>query len=208
MNWSFKIFLPAAFILLITLGTTKSMAAYSARDRQARNTGSQVVTYSSNRSGTLFDLGFYYGQSEAVANPSSGNEWKDITSVYDLKIGYIFDSDFYLGGGYSVRNDSLSSLSLNSSSGGTATVGVGWFWGSGFNLRTYYHINESFGDYKDGTGFQADLGYVVNMTSNFYMGLLYSYRQTTFTSNTTIANFKTWAKKETFPMVTLGFLIK
>lgn len=202
-----KVPLQALFVLFLILVSETSWSAGPARDRLARSGGASAVSYSSNRSGFLFDLGYYYGQSEAVANPSPGNEWKDITSVYDIKLGYVFDSDLYLGGGYTVRTDSLTSIAVNSSSGGSAMLGIGWFWGTGFNLRGYYHINESFGDYKNGTGFQADLGYMVNMTSNFYLGLLFSHRQTVYTSNSTIANFNSWTKKETFPMVTLGFLI-
>ena len=202
-----KILIQGLFVLFVVLVSETSRSASSTRDRQARTGGASAVSYSSNRSGVLFDLGYYYGQSEAVANPSPGNEWKDITSVYDIKLGYVFDSDLYLGGGYTVRTDSLTSIPVNSSSGGSAMLGLGWFWGTGFNLRGYYHIDESFGDYKSGTGFQADIGYIVNMTSNFYLGLLFSHRQTVYTTNNTIANFKTWTKKETFPMVTLGFLI-
>lgn len=200
-------FIWASSVVFIIFYTSLALSAPGNRERQSRSGGAPAVSYSSNRSGMLFDLGYYYGQSEAVANPSPGNEWKDITSVYDIKLGYVFDSDLYLGGGYTVRTDSLTSLSVNSSSGGTAMLGIGWFWGTGFNLRGYYHIDESFGDYKSGTGFQADLGYMVNMTSNFYLGLLFSHRQTVYTSNSTIANFKSWTKKETFPMLTLGFLI-
>lgn len=162
---------------------------------------------SSGRSGVLLDFGIHYGQSEATADPSPGNEWKNISSVYDLKLGYISDSDIYLGAGYSVRTDSLSSQANNSLSGGAVLLGAGWFWGSGFNLRGFYHWNESWGDYKSGTGFQADLGYMMNITSNFYMGLLFSHRQTTFTSNSTIFNFQSWTRKETFPILTFGFLI-
>lgn len=207
MHYTSKLITRPLSVLIIILITSSGWAASSARDRQARSGNSQATTFSSGRSGVLLDLGFFYGQSEAVANPSPGNEWKDITSVYDVKLGYVFDSDLYFGGGYLARNDSLTSLSTNSSNGGTAMLGLGWFWGNGFNLRGYYHLNESLGDYKNGTGFQADIGYMVNMTSNFYMGLLFSHRQTVFTSNSTIANFQTWTRKETFPMVTLGFLI-
>lgn len=207
MNQTYKLLISAISVAFITFQSAQALSASGTRERQARSGGSSNVSYTSNRSGVLFDLGYYYGQSEAVANPSPGNEWKDITSIYDFKLGYVFDSDLFLGAGYTVRSDSLTSLSVNSSSGGTAMLGAGWFWGSGFNLRAYYHVDESFGDYKSGTGFQADLGYSVNMTSNFYLGLLFSHRQTVYTANSTIANFKTWTKKETFPMVTLGFLI-
>ena len=161
-------------------------------------------SFNSSRSGVLFDAGLYYGQTEATADPAAGNEWRNLTSIYDIKLGYIFDSSIYLGGGFSTRNDSSI---LTTSNGGTATVGLGYFWGSGFHLRSFYRINETFGDYSEGAGFQADLGYMTNMSSNFYLGLLLSHRQVKFTKNSTISNFKSFIKKDTQPMVTLGFLI-
>ncbi len=179
---------------------------FSLHSFSATNPREKAVTFSVNtgRSGVLFDTAIYYGQTEATADPAAGNEWKNLTSIYDIKLGYITASSIYLGAEYSARNDASI---LTTTSGGTAAVGIGYFWGSGFHARGFYRINESFGDYKNGTGFQADLGYMVNMSSNFYLGLLLSHRQVTFTTNETIANFKSQIKKDTQPMVTLGFLI-
>ncbi len=188
------------FLILFCLGLNV-VAAVNPREKAV------AFKNLSGRSGVLFDLGYYYGQSEATANPSPGNEWKDLTSVYDVKLGIITESDFYFGGGYMTRSDSLSSQGISSSSGGTAMAGLGYYWGSGFNLRAFYHINETFGNYSSGTGFQADLGYMVNITSNFYLGALLSHRQTVYTSNNSIVNFQTWTRKQTFPMITFGFLI-
>ena len=172
----------------------------------ASNPRERTASFSLNsgRSGVLFDVGLYYGQTEATADPAAGNEWRNLTSIYDIKLGYIFDSSIYLGGGFSNRNESSI---LTTSNGGTGFVGLGYFWGSGFHLRSFYRINETFGDYSDGAGFQADLGYMTNMSSNFYLGLLLSHRQVTFLKNSTISNFKSLTKKDTQPMITLGFLI-
>ena len=193
------LFFLASVGVLVSVVSETATAAQNPREKT-------VAIRSSGRTGTLFDLGLYYGQSEATANPTPGNEWKNITSVYDIKLGFIFDNDFYFGGGYMSRTDSLSSQS-SSVSGGTAILGGGLFWGSGFNFRGYYHVNETWGDYKNGSGFQADLAYFLNMSSNFYMGLELSHRQTTFTQNSTVVGFQSWTRKETFPMVTVGFLL-
>ncbi len=201
MLTKFRVIHLAFWLLLI-----QSAQSAEAAGRAERSQGT-TRTVSSGRSGVLVDLGFFYGQSEATANPAVGNEWQDIKSIYDLKLGYVLESDIYLGAGYSTRTDSLTSLPVASSSGGTAMVGGGIYFGNGFNIRGFYRINESWGDYKNGSGFQLDLAYMVNMTSNFYLGFLFSHRQTVFTSNSTIVNFKTWTRKETFPMLTLGFLI-
>jgi hypothetical protein len=167
------------------------------------------MTFStSSNSGVLLDFGVYYGQSEATANPSTNNEWKDNTSVYDCKLGYILDEGIYVGGVYSARTLSTSSTNTPSTTGSGGGVGTGFFWGNGFHLRGFYHFNEVYGEYKNGTGFQADIGYMMNMSSNFHIGFLISHRQVTFTENRTISGFDFWTRKETFPFITVGFLIK
>lgn len=184
--------------LVLFLSVTDLKAAANPRER--------VASYrmSSGRTGVLFDTAIYYGQSEASAEPAVGNEWKNLTSVYDIKLGYVFNSSIYLGGEFSTRNDAIGPVTSN---GSTGAVGIGLFWGSGFNLRSYYRFDESWGYYSNGTGFQADLGYMHNLTSNFYIGLLVSHRQTTYTKNNLIAGFQSFTKKDTQPMLTVGFLI-
>lgn len=178
--------------------------------------GSSVLAQSSGRSpvkyihaygstGVLFDLGVYYGRSEATANPTAGNTWQNSTSLYDIKFGYITTDSYYLGAEYTTRND--DQVTASNTSGSAAGVGLGYFFGNGFNLRAYYKFNESYGDYSQGSGYQADLGYAANMTSNFYLGFGVSFRQTSFKKNNTITNFDYWTRKETYPFISLGFLI-
>jgi hypothetical protein len=157
------------------------------------------------RTGVLFDPAVYFGQTEATANPVAGNQWQYTTTIYDIKLGYINHNSFYLGGEYTTRSD--NQVYVASTSGTAAGAGVGYFFDNGFNLRVYYKFNEVFGNYLDGTGYQADLGYAVNLTSNFYLGFVISVRQTTFKTNRTITNFDFWTRKETYPFLTLGFLI-
>jgi hypothetical protein len=203
MNKSKLLFLKLVFLFIFF---NQSVQAQSNRGVSSKS--AKPMSYSSGSSGLLFDFGVYYGQSEAVAKPSVGNEWKDVNSIYDVKLGYILVEGLYFGAEYSVRTQSATSTNLNSSTGNAAAFGGGYFWGNGFNLRAYYRLNELSGDYKSGSGFQADLGYMINMSSSFYLGFLVSHRQVTFAENKTIANFDYWTRKETFPFLTLGFLIK
>lgn len=160
--------------------------------------------FSSGRSGVLLDFAVFYGQDEATANPNVGNEYKDNDSVYDIKLGYVFNNDFYFGGDLSVRNYSyLGGTSTGQSTG----AGFGYFFSNNFNVRAFYRFNESYDNYRDGSGFQADLNYLLNLSSNFYLGFLISHRQTTFTTNSQIASFEKWTYKTTFPAISFGFLI-
>jgi hypothetical protein len=155
--------------------------------------------------GTLLDLSVYYSQTEATATPATGNTWQNNTSIYDLKLGYISESQIYFGGLYSIRND--NQVSVSRVDGNSVGVGLGYFGSGGFNIRGYYKFNDTYGDYKDGTGYQAELGYAINPTSSFYLGLCFSVRETTYKTNATIAGFQSWVRKESYPFITLGFLI-
>ena len=155
-------------------------------------------------SGTLFDMALYYSQTEATATPAAGNSWESSTSIYDIKLGYITEGQIYFGALYNIRSD--NQISTNANSGSSAGIGLGYFGYNGFNLRAYYKLNEYYGDYKDGTGYQIDLGYAINPTSSFYLGLNISMRNTIYKMNSTIPGFQSWDRKETYPFITLGFL--
>jgi hypothetical protein len=170
------------------------------------SSGKQVKTISRTYgfAGILADLGIYYSRSEATATPAANNTWESSTSVYDVKLGYIDESHLYYGAIYTSRGD--NQLSLNQTSGSSVGVGLGYFGYNGFNLRGYYKFNDVFGQYEDGTGYQFDLGYAINPTSSFYAGLNVSFRETTYKTNNSIAAFQSWARKETYPFITFGFL--
>lgn len=156
------------------------------------------------KSGLLLDFGLFYGQTEATANPSALNEWQSTTSVYDVKLGKVEDSGLYWGAEYTVRNDNQI-LAVNAAGSG-AGVGLGYFADNGFNARAFYKFSEKYGDYTDGSGYQADFGYSINMTANFFLGFNISIRQTTFRSNPLIASFDYWTRKETYPFISFGFI--
>jgi hypothetical protein len=182
------------FIVLLTF----SQMAFSEPGK------AKAISRSYGRIGALFDISLYYGQSEATANPAAGNSWTNTTAIYDIKAGYITESGVYLGGLFSTRSDNQTSV--DTVSGSSTGVGVGYFGDGGFNLRGYYKFGDTYGDYSEGTGFQADLGYLLNPTSSFFFGINVSIRQTQYKSNTTIAGFDSWTRKETYPFFTFGFL--
>lgn len=154
--------------------------------------------------GLLADVGLHYSLSEATATPSANNTWESSTSIYDLKLGFIDESHLYYGLLYSGRSD--SQLSTDQTTGGALGAGLGYFWYNGFNIRAFYKFNDAFGDYKDGAGYQVDLGFAINPTSHLYLGLNLSVRETTFKSNATVAGFQPWTRRESYPFVTVGYL--
>ena len=155
-------------------------------------------------SGTLADMGLYYSLTEATATPAAGNTWESNTAIYDFKLGYITESKVYYGLLYSGRRDNQTAP--DHSTGAGVGAGIGYFGYNGFNIRGFYKVSDNFGEYKDGTGFQIDLGYAINPTSNLYLGLNISYRETVYKTNATIAGFQPWNRRETYPFVTVGYL--
>lgn len=166
--------------------------------------GGKTISRAYGFSGTLFDMALFYSQTEATATPSTGNTWQSSTSLYDVKLGYITESQFYWGGLYGFRSD--NQVSTSAVSGNALGAGVGYFSHNGFNIRAYYKFNETYGDYKEGSGYQVDIGYTINPTAAFYLGVNLSVRNIIFKSNDIIPSFQSWERKETYPFITLGFL--
>ncbi len=188
------------FFVLLQLAASLSMAQSYNSPKQAKQ-----ISRTYGFVGTLADLGVYYSQSQATANPAAGNSFSNETSVYDVKLGYISESHYYFGALYSAGSD--NQVSSNKASRGTVGAGIGYFGYNGFNLRAYYLLSSTYGDYKDGTGYQVDLGYAINPTSSFYLGLAMSLREVNYKTNATISGFESWVRKETYPFITIGFLI-
>lgn len=156
------------------------------------------------RTGIFFDTGVYLGQTKATADPAPLNQWDTSTSLFDFKLGYITDSHFYFGAEYSSRSD--DQISADTTSGQSTGVGIGFFQEKGFFVRTFYLFNNSFGNYGAGNGYKVDLGYMMNLTANLFIGFSVSHRQTTFKTNPAIIAFDTWTRKETYPFFNLGFV--
>ncbi len=150
----------------------------------------------------FLDGAIYYANTEATANPSTGNEWQFNTSIYELKLGYVFSNSLYMGGEYSARSD--NQIYLTNHLGEASAIGAGYFFENGLNLRVFYRFNEYFGNYSAGRGAQIDLGYMISFGSNYFLGLNFSARQLEFNENLTLVGFKGWTRTETYPLLNLG----
>lgn len=202
MNHRLSVFVLTALILSALFNANFAEAQASSTRSRGRITPGVVV---SGKSGTLFDTAIFYGQSESSADPNVGNQYRNNNTVFDIKLGYVFEPGLYFGGEYTIRNYSYTN---GTDTGYASAIGLGHFWNNGFNFRAYYRFNESIGAYGDGTGYQMDLQYMTNMSSDFYIGVLVSHRETTFKSNAWISGFNQWTYRATNPAVTIGFLIR
>lgn len=58
---------------------------------------------------------------------------------------------------------------------------IGYYHYSGFNLLAIYDVSAKLGAWSKGSGFQADLGYLEHVGSQYHLGLKISHRSTKYT---------------------------
>lgn len=185
-----------AVVVFLALGCAEFTFAQS-KSSTAR------INYITQKSGVLLDLAAQYGQAEATSDPATQN-FKNNTSINDLKLGFISDEDLYFGALFSAKSFSTLAGSKTSHTGG---LGLGYFFRNNFNFRLFYRHDENYGDYRKGSGFQTDLEFKTILAAQIYLGVLVSHRQTTYRENDSIPFFKQNTSKETYPAITVGFLM-
>jgi len=189
-----KLFLICSLVLGIFFKFTNA-SAQSTRAQTSRISG---------KGGGLFDVALYHGQTEATNDPNNIYQVRSNESYYDMKLGYVFGMGLYLGAQYATRN---SGYLGGSTTGNGAGAGLGYFFQNGINLRAYYRFNESFNDFRNGTGSQFDAGFSELFATNFYLGILMSYRKTNYTSRDFDPTLTRYSFESVYPMLTVGFLI-
>lgn len=137
-----------------------------------------------------------------TTDSSPGGKTDSKTSLYDLKLGYLSGNGLYLGGLYTIRSQENGS----SESGKALGASVGYVGSEGFYLQGHYILSAEKGDYSEGTGLQADFGYLTNVTGAMYVGVELSYRSIEYKKNSTIPGFEKMKMDELFPLLTVGFL--
>lgn len=154
-------------------------------------------------SGFLLGLDLSYAQGEAeVKTASSTVKSKSTVTSYDVNLGYVSAMDLYLGVIYSTANseDELSTKTEASIYGPS----VGFFFGPGFSIIGSYLLGGKYETYKDGTGFQADLGWRSELGKGFFLGAKMSYKTIEYKHKT---DSDTKLKESVVkPYISLGFL--
>lgn len=154
-------------------------------------------------SGFLLGLDLSYAQGESeIKTATATTKSKSTVTSYDLNLGYVSAMDLYLGVIYSTSNseDEVSTKTDASIYGPS----VGFFFGPGFSIIGSYLLGGKYGTYKDGTGFQADLGWRSELGSGFFLGAKMSY-QTVEYKHETVSTTKL-KLNGVQPYISLGFL--
>lgn len=147
---------------------------------------------------------FYYSLS---ADSGSGSS-KSIYSIYDIKGGYANNKGLYLGGIYTSRNDDIGGT--GGTSGSQLGASVGYFGRSGFHFVGHYILSATLGSgagssLEDGSGIQAEFGYLTDASSTFFIGVDLSYRSITYKKQAGIVLPNSYKQTEIFPQLSFAF---
>lgn len=188
------------FFLIFFIFQDIQIAEAQARARYNRRNKSnvtQIGTYP--RKGIYLDGAYFFGSntvSSAEAKASTQN------SFLDVKLGYINGGGYYYGGQYTFKNNKDDT---SRSEGRGSGFGVGYYWISGFDVRGYYRFHESYGNYRDGSGFQVNLGYSARLTPEIFLGVLVDYREINFKLYTQDPTVRSTVMRTLQPAVTIGY---
>jgi uncharacterized protein YjbI with pentapeptide repeats len=148
---------------------------------------------------------FYYSANNSDATGSSHST----NTIYDLKGGYVTSKGLFIGGLLTSRNDDLGGAA---STGGSQTgASVGYYGSSGIHFVGHYIFSAKLGGfagaYEQGSGLQADFGYLSAVTSNFFIGVDLSYRNLTYKELNGAKLPSNFTRTELFPMLSLMFTL-
>ncbi|NUN05668.1 MAG: hypothetical protein HUU57_07895 [Bdellovibrio sp.] len=152
-------------------------------------------------SGVMATANVFMYNSAADVTPGGTSDSK--SSIYDIKIGYLGGSGLYLGGIYTMRS---SSDGVTTTDGKALGASVGYVGATGFFIKGHYLLSAEAGDYKEGTGIQADFGYFTNVTGSFIVGVELTYRSIEYKKNDAIPALEKYKSTELFPMLSVGFV--
>lgn len=155
-------------------------------------------------SGVMATLNAYmYNQTVETTSGGASSSSEADSIIYDLKLGYLTGSGLYLGGLYTMRNSKSGSTTTEGKNLGAS---VGYFGANGFFIKGHYILSAEYGDLKEGTGLQADLGYINNITGNFLVGVELTYRSVEYKKDESSPSLDKYKLTELFPMLTVGFV--
>ncbi|MNK01174.1 hypothetical protein D3C87_189690 [compost metagenome] len=133
---------------------------------------------------------------------NNGTEAEANTSIYDIKLGYLGGSGLYLGAIYSLKNtDDGTNKKDGSAYGGS----IGYIGSRGFFIQGHYLASAKFDRYSDGSGYQADFGYMTSVSSSVLLGVELSYRSIEYKKDDNTSATISRKETELTPKLTIGF---
>lgn len=152
-------------------------------------------------SGLILTANAYMYNSSTETTPGSNVE--TTSSIYDLKVGYLMGNGLYLGGIYTIRRSESNNVETD---GKAAGASLGYVASSGMFIQGHYLAMADVGSYKEGSGYQVDLGYLSNVTGPLLIGVELTYRSMNYKEDDNNASVTKVIKTELMPLLTLGFV--
>ncbi len=121
---------------------------------------------------------FMYNTTES--NDGGGPEAESKSSIYDIKGGYLSNSGLYLGGLYTMRSAESAGSKTDGKNMGAS---IGYIGTNGFFVQGHYIFSAEYGDYKEGSGYQGDFGYIADVTGSVIVGVRATYRTVEYKSD-------------------------
>lgn len=152
-------------------------------------------------SGVLLSANVFMHNSSVEVNPGASEESNN--SIYDIKLGYLGGSGLYLGGIYTIKNSETSSTKQSGSAMGAS---LGYVGSRGFFIKGHYLVSAEFQNLQEGTGYQADVGYMSNISPNVFMGVELSYRTIKYAKEEGNPALTSVTTTDLFPMLSVGLV--
>ena len=162
-----------------------------------------ILPLSSSANDLLFTLAALKNDIK-TEGPSIGTVDSQMTSL-NFKAGYVLTNGLYVGGTYDSRTDESNSGKAERTSLG-ASIG---YHNSGWYLDGTYYLSSSRTvgslEYREGSGFGADVGHRFTVSGPLQLGLQVSYRSFTYNKlNSTTQTNK--ISSELMPMLLIGLV--
>lgn len=152
-------------------------------------------------SGILLTANLFMYNTTEERTPGGTSNGKE--SIYDIKLGYLTGTGLYLGGIYTLRNSEVNSTTFD---GNAAGASLGYMGTNGFYLMGHYLLTATDGYLKEGSGIQADFGYMTEVSSSFMVGVELTYRSLDYKKDDTNSAITKVNRTELMPMLTLGLV--
>ena len=196
-------------VLIIGIVSQAQSPRRSSRGGESASSGTSGSRDGGSAKGYLLETLFYYGAGSSKANPATvtgqptiTNEIESSSGFYSLKFGRVYGSGFYLGALYSLRTDVRGTVTTP---GRSQALGLGYLGESGGSVRLHYHLGETYGDFSEGKGGSAELGYYLKLSSQFSLGFLLTHQQIQYLNNPLIPNFQNWTASWSHPAITIAY---
>lgn len=161
-----------------------------------------VSTQAASSSGVLVTANAFMYNSTVEQTPGAGAV-ESKSSIYDMKLGYLSSSGLYLGGIYTIKNSETDSGSTDGSAMGAS---LGYVGARGFYVKGHYLVSGTYGDFKEGTGVQGDLGYMASVSSSMVVGVELTYRSMEYKKKDGDPSLESYKQSELLPLMTIGFI--